>query len=327
MGRALVSCVFWRTILLALILAAPPSAAEESPKFHMFASVGTGETNGIYYPLGDVICGIVNQNLHESGVRCSRESTPGSVYNANALRDHELEFAIVQSDVAYDAYHGTGAYSGAPFPALRSVLALHPELVTIVARAGIRELGDLAGKRMVAGPSGSGSRATWEAMVKALGWKGGQTPKTVDMPVDAIGNALCRGSIDASLLVLGHPSAKIRDLLAGCALNLLPVDGPAIDSLIAAAPYLKKGRIPANAYGLPVDVPSFGVDAILMTTADMDARVVADFALSLGTQIKALQDKSPVLANLTAQDIITEALPVPLHPAALEVYKKLELLK
>jgi hypothetical protein len=34
-----------------------------------------------------------------------------------------------------------------------------------------------------------------------------------------------------------------------------------------------------------------------------------------------------VLANLTAQDIITEALPVPLHPAALEVYKKLELLK
>jgi TRAP-type uncharacterized transport system substrate-binding protein len=31
----------------------------------MFASVGTGETNGIYYPLGDVICGIVNQNLRQ----------------------------------------------------------------------------------------------------------------------------------------------------------------------------------------------------------------------------------------------------------------------
>jgi TRAP transporter TAXI family solute receptor len=327
MGRAIVKRSFWPAALLALILAVPPSLAGENPKFHMFASVGTGETNGIYYPLGDVICGIVNQNLHESGIRCSREATPGSVYNVDALRGGELEFALIQSDVAYDAYHGIDAYSGAPFPTLRSVLALHSELVTIVARPGIHELADLAGKRIVAGPAGSGSRATWEAMVKALGWKDGQTPRTLDMPVDAIGNALCKGSIDASLLVLGHPSGKIRDLLAGCALSLVPVDGPAIDSLIAAAPYLKKGPIPANAYGLPADIPSFGVNAILMTTTDMDPRAVSDFASSLGTDIKALQGRSPVLENLTAQDIVTDKLPAPLHPAALDVYKKLGLLK
>ncbi len=54
--------VFRRALLLALILAVPllPSAAGENAKFRMFASVGTGETNGIYYPLGEVICGIVN---------------------------------------------------------------------------------------------------------------------------------------------------------------------------------------------------------------------------------------------------------------------------
>jgi TRAP transporter TAXI family solute receptor len=327
MGRALVKRLFWRAILLALILAVPRSAAAEDPKFHVFASVGTGEMNGIYYPLGGLICAIVNQNLHESGVRCSRETTPGSVYNVDALRAGELEFALVQSDVAYAAYHGTAAYSEAPFPGLRSVLALHLELVTIVARPGIHELSDLTGKRIVAGPEGSGSTATWAAMVKALGWKDGQTPRTVDMPVDAIGNALCNGSIDASLLVLGHPSSKIRDLLGGCALNLVPVDGPAIDSLVAAAPYLRKERIPAKAYGLDADVPSFGVSAILMTTANMDARAVSDFARSLGTQIKALQDKSPVLANLTAQEMVTEQVPAPLHPAALEVYRKLGLLK
>jgi uncharacterized protein len=327
MGRTIVKPSLWPSTLLALILAISPSLAGESSKFRMFASVGTGETNGIYYPLGEVLCGIVNQNLHESGVRCSREMTPGSVYSVDALRGGELEFALIQSDVAYDASHGIGAYSEVPFPTLRSVLALHSELVTIVARPGIHELADLAGKRIVAGPAGSGSRATWEAMVKALGWRDGQTPRTLDMPVDAIGNALCKGSIDASLLVLGHPSGKIRDLLAGCALNLVPVDGPAIDALIAAAPYLKKGPITANAYGLPADVPSFGVNAILMTTADTDARAVSDFASSLGGEIKRLQDKSPVLENLTVQDIVTEALPAPLHPAALEAHRKLGLLK
>jgi TRAP-type uncharacterized transport system substrate-binding protein len=59
----------------------------------------------------------------------------------------------------------------------------------------------------------------------------------------------------------------------------------------------------------------------------MDPRAVSDFASSLGTEIKALQDKSPVLENLTANDIVTEALPAPLHPAALGAYRKLGLLK
>lgn len=327
MGRAVVSRVLWRAILIALVFAVPRSGSADDRKFHLFASVGAGEMNGIYYPLAGVICSIVNRNLRESGVRCSRETTPGSVYNVDALRTGELEFAIVQSDVAYAAYHGTGDYSGAPFPGLRSVIALHPELVTIVARASIHELGDLAGKRIAAGPEGSGSRATWRAMVKALGWQESETPRIVDMPVDAIGSALCAGSIDASLLVLGHPSAKIRDLLAGCPLNLVPVDGAAIDSLVAAAPYLRKGRIPANAYGLSADVPSFGVSAILMTTAKMDPRAVSDFAATLGAQIETLKKKSPVLANLTAQEMVTEKVPAPLDPAALEAYKKLGLLK
>jgi TRAP-type uncharacterized transport system substrate-binding protein len=131
------------------------------------------------------------------------------------------------------------------------------------------------------------------------------------MPVDAIGSALCKGSIDASLLVLGHPSDKIRNLLAGCALNLVPVDGPALDSLVTASPYLKKGRILGDAYGLATDVPSFGVSAILMRTADIDDRAVSDFASRLGTQIKALQDRSPVLANLTARTWLPKRFPRP----------------
>jgi hypothetical protein len=51
MGRAIVRPSFWPAALLALILAVPPSVAGENSKFRMFASVGTGETNGIYYPL------------------------------------------------------------------------------------------------------------------------------------------------------------------------------------------------------------------------------------------------------------------------------------
>ena len=43
---------------LIIILAASPLSAEE--RFHFFASLGTGPTNGVYYPVGGAICTIVN---------------------------------------------------------------------------------------------------------------------------------------------------------------------------------------------------------------------------------------------------------------------------
>jgi uncharacterized protein len=78
---------------MIIIFAALPLCAEE--RFHFFASLGTGPTNGVYYPVGGAICAIVNEDLRSSGVRCSSETTPGSVYNVEALRSGELEFGLV----------------------------------------------------------------------------------------------------------------------------------------------------------------------------------------------------------------------------------------
>src|SRR3546814_7805379 len=61
-----------------------------------FVSIGTGGVTGVYYPAGGAICRLVNKNRKEHGVRCSVESTAGSIYNLNALRQGELEFGIVQ---------------------------------------------------------------------------------------------------------------------------------------------------------------------------------------------------------------------------------------
>ena len=114
-----------------------------------FASIGTGELNGIYYPVGNAICQIVNRDLRTYGVRCSPEATPGSVYNIEALRTGELELGIVQSDVQFAAHDGEDRWNDRAFRGLRSVLSLYPELVTVIARSDsyIRDLAGLAGRR------------------------------------------------------------------------------------------------------------------------------------------------------------------------------------
>jgi uncharacterized protein len=109
--------------ILTSVVAVVPVPARAGAE--VFASIGTGETNGIYYPVGKAICRIVNRDLSTHGVRCSPEATPGSVYNLTAIQSGELEFGIVQSDVQFAAYKGEGAWIGRPFIGLRSVLSLY----------------------------------------------------------------------------------------------------------------------------------------------------------------------------------------------------------
>jgi uncharacterized protein len=309
---------------VAALMPASARAADE-----VFASVGTGEQNGVYYPVGKAICQIVNRDLSTHGVRCSAEATPGSVYNINALQSGELEFGIVQSDVQFAAYKGDGAWVGRPFPDLRSVMSLYPELVTVMARADlhIQDLAGLAGRRLNVGSRGTGTRATWDAIEALLGWRDEERVRPVEMRADATTSALCSGAIDASLLIVGHPSPLVKAQLAACTVNFVAMTGPAIDKLLHDHLYYQRGTIPADLYGMAADVQTFGGRASLVTSASVDARVVAVVAKAVLTHIADFRALYPALARLRPRDMIKDGLTAPLHAGAEQVYKELGLIE
>jgi TRAP transporter TAXI family solute receptor len=289
-------------------------------------SLGTGELEGVYYPVGRAVCEIIDRDTKRNGVRCSAEATPGSAYNVDALRSGNLEFGIIQLDIAYAAYRGEGAYADKPFDELRSVLTLYPELVTIMVRAGsgIRQIADLAGRRINVGREGSGAFATWAAVEAALDWKA--DARITDLPADAASHALCTGEIDANLLVIGHPSDVVRKQLSECATDFVAVSGREIDALVASVPALQTGSIPGALYGLAADTPTIGTKALVMTSANEDTKAVAAFVQATIAQISDLRTKHPALAGLTVEEITPgDSIPVPLHPAASQVYKELGL--
>ena len=76
-----------------------------------FITIGTGGVTGVYYPTGGAICRLVNKAKAAHGVRCTVESTGGSVYNINTIRAGELDMGIAQSDWQYHAYQGTSKFS------------------------------------------------------------------------------------------------------------------------------------------------------------------------------------------------------------------------
>jgi uncharacterized protein len=293
----------------------------------VFVSIGTGEMNGIYYPVSKAICKVVETELRALGIWCSPETTPGSVYNIGGVQSGELEFGIVQSDVQFAAYTGIGAWNGRPVSELRSVLSLYPELVTVIAREGanIRNLTDLAGKRVNVGSQGTGTRATWDAIAAKLGNSDYKEARLALKAAETT-SALCSGAIDANFLIVGHPSPLVSSQLAACPCNFVPIAGPVVDQLIAAYPFYVRGSIPTASYGISADVPTFGSRATLVTSASADARVVAVIAKAILTHVVELRTLHPALATLKAEEMISQGLTAPLHPAAATVYKELGLL-
>ena len=149
------------------MLTAPVAMAEE------FITIGTGGGTGVYYPTGGASCRLVNKGRKDHGIRCSVESTGGSVYNINTIRAGELEFGVAQSDWQYHAFKGTSRFEEqGPFEDLRAVFSVHPEPFTVVARAdaGISTFADLKGKRVNIGNPGSGQRGTMEVVMEKMGW-------------------------------------------------------------------------------------------------------------------------------------------------------------
>ena len=60
-----------------------------------FISIGTAGITGVYYPIGGAIARIVNKKRKHYGIRCTVESTGGSVFNINAVMAGDLESQIL----------------------------------------------------------------------------------------------------------------------------------------------------------------------------------------------------------------------------------------
>ncbi len=310
---------------LGLAASQSVSAAEQR-----FISIGTGGVTGVYYPTGGAICRLVNKNRKEHGIRCSVESTGGSIYNINTIRAGELEFGVAQSDWQYHAYNGTSKFADqGKFEKLRAVFSVHPEPVTVLARreAGIKNIIDVKGKRLNIGNPGSGTRGTWEVMESALGWSESDLKLASELKSAETGQALCDNKIDAYFWLVGHPSALTQETVSSCNAVLVNVVGPGIDKLVADNPYYRKATIPGGMYsGNPDDVTTFGVGATFVTSADVPDDVVYTLAKAVLGNLEDFKKLHPAFANLKAEEMIRDSLSAPLHPGAEKAYKELGLM-
>jgi TRAP transporter TAXI family solute receptor len=309
----------------ALLMGDPASAQEQQ-----FITIGTGGVTGVYYPTGGAICRLVNQGRAEHGIRCSAESTEGSVFNLNSLRTGELDFGVVQSDIQYHAYNGSDRFENeGPFGDLRSVFSLHPEPFTVVVRpdSGISTFEDIVGKRVNVGNPGSGQRATVEVLMEAYGWTMDDFALASELPSREQAQALCDNQIDVILFTVGHPSGSIQEPIATCDARLISVEGEIVDQLVEQNPYYFHATIPAGMYPRhEEDVSTFGVGATFVTRADVADEVVFEVTKAVFDNFDSFTSLHPAFGILKQKTMVSTGLTAPLHDGAKRYFEEADLM-
>lgn len=318
---------FSLAITAGFLMSSLPSTASAE----RFVSIGTGGVTGVYYPTGGAICRLVNRGRREHGIRCSVESTGGSVYNLNALRDGGMDLAVSQSDWQYHAYYGSALFNAqGKFSNLRSVFSLHTEAFTILVRAdsGIRKLDDIVGKRVNIGNPGSGNRATMEVLMHAKGWTRSSFRVASELKGSEQAQALCDNKLDVMVYTAGHPNGAVQEAATTCDIKIIPVDGPEVDKLVKNNPYYAYTSIPGGMYnGNPRDTKTFGVKATFVTTSNVDEEVIYQIVRAVFDNFDDFKTLHPVFSTLNPKDLIVAGNTAPLHRGAIRYFKEAGLLR
>ena len=307
-------------LLLATAFSITPAVAQQK-----FITIGTGGVTGVYYAAGGAICRLVNKDRPKHGIRCSVESTGGSVFNVNTIKAGELDLGTVQSDVQYNAAKGQAQFKDGAFGDLRAVMSLHPEPFTVLARKELNAKGfdDMKGKKFNVGNPGSGTRSSLEELLTALGWKLSDFALASELKADEHGAALCDGKIDGFFYGVGHPSANIQDPTTSCGAKLVSITGPAVDKLLAEKPYYSYATIPAGLYpNNPQETKTYGVLATLVASSKTSPDTVYVVVKALFDNFDEFKKLHPAFANLKAEEMVKNGLSAPLHEGAARYYKE-----
>jgi len=293
-----------------------------------FVTLGTGAVSGTYYPTGKNICIYVNKDKKQTNIRCSVESTQGSISNINSISNKELDFAIVQSDILYNAKNGYKIFKNKAQTNIKAVMAIYPELFTLVAskKSNIKTIMDIKGKRINIGNPGSGNEVTSLEMLKILNLKENELRASrldsVEMP-----DALKDNKIDGYFYMVGHPNQNIQYASNSIDVNIIPIEGKLINTLIAKNPYFVKSYIEGGLYkGNPKNINTFGVKAVLVVHEDISDFVVYNFVKAILENFEEFKKTHLAYSNITKESLL-KGLSVPLHNGAKKYYKEIGLIK
>lgn len=326
-------------LAIALAFAAPAMAKRQ------FFAIATGGTGGTYYPLGGVLAQALSNKVPDMIV--TAQSGNASVANCNLIKEHEIESAFVQNNVAFAAHSGTAQFEGKPVKNIRGIASLYPETIQIVARndAYVKTSMQLNGKRLVPGDRGSGTEVDCLNVLKGHGLSYDNFASVDWLSFSGAAQRLKDKQADVAFVTAGWPTASITELATQTGITLVSIDNATADKLVKMFPFYAKVTIPAGTYP-GVKKPTTTITTMAQWVVDEKVSTDTVYRLTKALWEKGkfvlrkkgdTADDAPSGAEIMAKahakgkDVTLETslagMAIPLHPGAEKYYREKGLIK
>ena len=276
-------------------------------------TLATGGTSGVYFPLGGAIAQVIT-NKSGGAISVTAQATGASGENMRLVQAGDVDFAMVQNDVADSAFNGLAPFRS-KLDNVRVIGRLYPEYLHVVASK------DSGVKKVSVGARGSGNEVNCRQIFGFYGLDY-KNIEPIFLPYGETADQFKDRQVDGFVFTIGTPNPAIQDITTAQEVVFVPLAGQKVDEIVKKFPYLVKDSIPAGTYlGQKDAVPTLSVQCILVANKNMSDDVAY-------TLTKTLYDNLPDVAkahNKGAEISLEHAadgVTIPFHPGAIKYFKE-----
>ncbi|MGW3421687.1 TAXI family TRAP transporter solute-binding subunit [Streptomyces phaeochromogenes] len=261
-------------------------------------SFSTGSATGVYQLYGTLLQEALAKDMPRLDVEL-RESV-GSQENVRRVATGQADFTIAAADAVakYQREGGRGADQ------LRGCARLYDDYVHVVVprRSSVETIGQLKGKKVAVGQTGSGVRLVAEHVLRAAGLDLDKDIQPVPVGIGDMPKLLEAKKIDAFFWSGGLPTGAVSKLSDRFDIRLVPIKADLVEKLHEQgqeAEYYRSAVMPADAYPRAQSgesVQTVAVANLLVTRAGTDTeltegmtRTVINSRDRIGEEVHAAQ--------------------------------------
>ena len=287
--------------------------------------IGASERGGTFWLQGEALAGVLERRR---GIRCRVvEAARASVENARSLQEGRIDFGFMASNWIGRAKDGAPPFD-APMD-VRMVAPANSGAMFFIVRADgdLRNVRELAGKRVSIGPENSGMAQHAHAVFGALGIR---EVAPVHLSFADGGAALEAGEVDAQWQC-PYPNPVMRDLSLRLDVRVLDYAPGEVERVIREVGFYRSAVMPAGVFrGASRETAQLAVVNVVAAHARQDPETVRALVAAMLGGLDELAAANALFAGLdelfeplrAAGPQALEFGGVPLHPGALAAYRE-----